>query len=51
MTEREKEILMTIAYALPMMSEFDKGYFLEVAESRASERRKADEEGLTKQAV
>ena len=51
MTEREKEILMTIAYALPMMSEFDKGYFLGVAESRASVRRKANEEGLTKQEV
>lgn len=37
MTEKEKEILRAIAYALPLMSPFEKGYFLGVAESKASD--------------
>lgn len=37
MTEKEKEIMKTIAAALPLMSPFEKGYFLGVAESKASE--------------
>lgn len=35
MTEKEKDIMKTIAAALPLMSPFEKGYFLGVAESRA----------------
>ncbi|EOT29431.1 hypothetical protein C805_00014 [Eubacterium sp. 14-2] len=37
MTEKEKEIMRAIAAALPLMSPFEKGYFLGVAESKASE--------------
>ncbi len=37
MTEKEKDIIKTIAAALPLMSPFEKGYFLGVAESRASD--------------
>lgn len=33
----EKEIMRAIAAALPLMSPFEKGYFLGVAESRASD--------------
>lgn len=41
MSEREKAIIETIAEALPNMSEFDKGYFLGVAESS---RQRKDQE-------
>lgn len=41
MEEREKDILRTVAEALPHMSDFEKGYMLGMAESRAS---KAEEE-------
>lgn len=44
MSEREKEIIKTIAEAIPQMSEFEKGYLLGVAESRASDKRKNDDE-------
>jgi len=37
MTDKEMEILLTISKALPLMYPFDKGYFLEDAESKASE--------------
>lgn len=38
MSEKErKDILKTISEALPKMSDFDKGYFLGVAESKAAE--------------
>ncbi|PST31363.1 hypothetical protein C7256_20365 [Enterocloster lavalensis] len=37
--EKEKKILETIAEALPKMTEFDKGYFLGKAESKAEERK------------
>lgn len=39
MSDKDKKILETIAQALPKMSEFDKGYFLGTAESKASEKR------------
>lgn len=42
MSEREKEILEIIAEALPKMSDFDKGYFLGVAESTAEQKRKVN---------
>lgn len=37
MTEKEKEIMRAIAAALPLMSPFEKGYFLGVAESKAND--------------
>lgn len=40
MNEKEKKILKTIAEALPKMTEFDKGYFLGKAESKADERKR-----------
>lgn len=42
MSEREKEILIKIDEALPNMSEFDKGYFLGVAESNAKKKKRED---------
>lgn len=39
MSEKEESILKTISEALPKMSEFDKGYFLGVAESKAAEKK------------
>ena len=44
MSEKEKRILKTINDALPNMSEFDKGYFLGVAESNAREKKKEKKE-------
>lgn len=43
MSEKEKKILETINNALPNMSEFDKGYFLGVAESNAREKKEKEE--------
>lgn len=45
-TEKERKILEAIDEALPKMSDFDKGYFLGVAESVASveEKRKQGKE-------
>ena len=42
MNEMEKEILKAIEEALPHMSEFDKGYFLGVAENKVAERRERE---------
>lgn len=39
MSEREIKILMLIANAIPKMTEFEKGYFLGVAESKAEEKK------------
>lgn len=36
MSEKEKEILETLAKAVPKMSEFDKGYLLGVGETMVS---------------
>lgn len=47
MSQKEKEILSTIAEALPNMSEFNKGYFLGAAESMVAQKKhekKDDEE-------
>lgn len=38
-SKKEENILKTISEALPKMSEFDKGYFLGVAESKAAEKK------------
>lgn len=42
MSEKEQQIIKTVAEALPNMSERDKGYFLGYAEALAS--KKEDEE-------
>lgn len=39
MSEKEVRILTVIANAIPRMSEFEKGYFLGVAESKAAEKK------------
>lgn len=39
MSEKDKKILATIKEALPKMSEFEKGYFLGIAEAKASEKK------------
>lgn len=49
MSEKEKNILMSIAKAIPNMSEFDKGYFLGVGETIAKYKNadKTDDSGKT----
>lgn len=47
MPEREKDIIKTISEALPKMSDFDKGYFLGVAESKVAEKK--DKEMMAEQ--
>lgn len=44
MSEKEEKIIQAVANALPHMSEFDKGYMLGIAESNASNKKKALEE-------
>lgn len=46
MSEREKDIMKTISTALPNMSDFEKGYLLGVAESRAEEKKAAVQKQL-----
>lgn len=48
MSEREKEILQTVADALPKMSERDKGYFLGYAEALASKEEEEKIRGAEK---
>lgn len=51
MSEKEKDIIKTISEALPLMTEFEKGYFLGVAESKAAEKKKeADRDEETRKA-
>ena len=38
MSEREKQILETIATAVPKMSEFDKGYLLGMGEAMVKQK-------------
>lgn len=49
MSEKEKNILMSIAKAVPNMSEFDKGYFLGVGETIVKYKNtdKLDDSGKT----
>ncbi len=42
MNEKDVKVLTTIANAIPKMSEFEKGYILGVAESKATEKTKLD---------
>lgn len=44
MSEKEKDIIKTIAEAIPKMTEFEKGYFLGVAESKAKDKEMLEEE-------
>lgn len=44
MVEDEMKILNVIAKALPNMSEFDKGYFLGIAESKVANKEKQEKE-------
>ena len=43
MSEKEKNIIKTVAEALAKMSERDKGYFLGYAEAMASKKEKENE--------
>ena len=51
MTEKEREALITIIAAFPHMSEFQKGYFLGVAESKAGDSELHIEETHREEAV
>lgn len=46
MSERERDIMKTIGEALPNMSDFEKGYLLGVAESRAEEKKAAAQKSV-----
>ena len=48
MSEREKEIMKTIAEALPEMPEFEKGYMLGKAEAMVSNKKKQKQEATEK---
>ena len=39
MSEKDKKIMESMLSAVPKMSEFEKGYFLGVAESKAAEKK------------
>lgn len=43
MSNREKEILNTFVQALPVMSDFDKGYVLGIAESRLKDKKENED--------
>lgn len=42
MSQREQEIFETLVKAYPKMTDFEKGYFLGVAESKAGEKEEKD---------
>ena len=42
MSEREKQILETLAATLPEMSEFDKGYLLGMGEAKAGMKKEKE---------
>lgn len=44
MSEKDKKIMENILSAVPKMSEFEKGYFLGMAESKAAEKKDKDNE-------
>jgi len=46
MSEKEKKILETIDKALPKMTEFEKGYFLGVTESKVQEKKEKKKEEM-----
>ena len=42
MSKKEKEVIKIIAKALPKMTDFDKGYFLGVAENSIAQKASAE---------
>ena len=44
MSEKEKDVINTIAEALPRMSDMDKGYFLGYAEALANKNKKEEKQ-------
>lgn len=44
MSEKQKEILVKVADALPNMTEFEKGYLTCLVETRACDKKKKSEE-------
>ena len=48
MSEREKEIIETIAEALPHMPDFEKGYILGQAEAMAAKKKQQNQEAVKK---
>lgn len=48
MSEKEKDIISTIAKGLPKLSEFEKGYVLGIVEGKVSEKEQKTEEGEKK---
>ena len=44
MSQKEKDIIKTVAEALPKMDERSKGYFLGYAEAMAAQKQEKDEE-------
>lgn len=51
MSEKEKKILETIDKVLPTLDDFEKGYFLGYAESKAAEKSKSEEKDMVKEKV
>ena len=49
MSEKEKKILETIDKVLPTLDDFEKGYFLGYAESKAAEKNKSEEKDIVKE--
>ena len=44
LSEKEKDIIKTMAEALPKMSEMDKGYFLGYAEAMVAQKKKGEDD-------
>lgn len=42
MSDHEKDIIETIAKAIPQMTEFDKGYFLGIVESKVEAKKEKE---------
>mgnify|MGYP001851344176 CR=1 FL=1 len=49
MSEKEKDVINTIAEALPKMSDMDKGYFLGYAEALANRKEQEEKHEGAKQ--
>lgn len=49
LSEKEKDIVQTIAEAIPNMSDMDKGYFLGYAEALANRKEQEEKHEGTKQ--
>lgn len=51
MSEREKEIMTTIANGLSQMSEFEKGYVLGIVETRVNKKEEQERQQEVKELV